>query len=309
MIVRAGTLTNGGETKLLTEDAKGTLYLCATPIGNLEDITLRVLRILREVDLIAAEDTRHTRKLLSHFQIHTPLTSYHQHNCKKKAEHLLSLLSAGRNIALVSDAGMPGVSDPGVELVAEAVKNGCAVIAAPGPSAAVTALVVSGLPAGTYVFAGFLPAAKKARTEKLKELSRQQWTMIFYEAPHRMKETLAILLKAFGNRRAAAARELTKLHEEVIRGSLEELVDHFNTVEPRGEFTLVVAGASPEGTLPEQEIAWRHIGAAVHVSMLEAEGMERKKAVQEVARQRGLPKRDVYRLVVEDKKSKEIKKK
>ncbi|MDD4334735.1 MAG: 16S rRNA (cytidine(1402)-2'-O)-methyltransferase [Desulfotomaculaceae bacterium] len=296
-------VSNGGESKPLTEDAKGTLYICATPIGNLEDITLRVLRILREVDLIAAEDTRHTRKLLSHFQIHTPLTSYHRHNCKMKGEYLLRLMSAGKNIALVSDAGMPGVSDPGAELVAEAVKNGCAVTAAPGPSAAVTALVVSGLPTDSYVFAGFLPAAKKARAEKLQELSRQQWPMIFYEAPHRIKETLAILLKAFGNRPAAAVRELTKLHEEVIRGPLEELADHFNTVEPRGEFTLVVAGA-PEEIPSEQETAWRHIGAAVHVSMLEAEGMERKKAVQEVARLRGLPKKDVYRLVVEDKKSK-----
>ncbi|MDD2553118.1 MAG: 16S rRNA (cytidine(1402)-2'-O)-methyltransferase [Desulfotomaculaceae bacterium] len=290
----------------MTEDTKGTLYLCATPIGNLEDITLRVLRILREVDLIAAEDTRHTRKLLSHFQIHTPLTSYHRHNCKKKGEQLLRLVSEGKNIALVSDAGMPGVSDPGVELVAEAVKKGCAVTAAPGPSAAVTALVVSGLPVDSYVFAGFLPAAKKARAEKLKELSRQQWTMIFYEAPHRMKETLAILLQALGNRPAVAARELTKLHEEVIRGSLEDLVDHFNTVEPRGEFTLVVAGAPPAEIPSEQETAWRHIGAAAHVFRLEEEGIERKKAIQEVARLRGLPKKDVYRLVVEDKKFKEV---
>lgn len=286
----------------MTDEAKGTLYLCATPIGNLEDITLRALRILREVDLIAAEDTRHTRKLLSHFEIHTPLTSYHRHNCKKKGEHLLSLVLSGKNIALVSDAGMPGVSDPGSELVAEAVENGCRVIPVPGPSAAVTALVVSGLPTDTFVFAGFLPTAKKARGEKLKELSRQRWTMVFYEAPHRIKETLLVLLKAFGSRPAAAARELTKLHEEIIRGTLEELIEHFNSVEPRGEFTLVVAGA-PEEAQP-QEASWLHIGAAAHVFMLEEEGMDRKKAVSEVARLRGLPKKDVYRSVVENKEFK-----
>lgn len=287
----------------MVEGQKGTLYLCATPIGNLEDITLRVLRILQEADLIAAEDTRHTRKLLSHYQIHTPLTSYHRHNCKKKGEYLLDLVSSGKNVALVSDAGMPGVSDPGAELVSEAVKNGCAVIPVPGPSAAITALVVSGLPAGLFVFAGFLPTARKAREERLQELSRQRWTMVFYEAPHRIKETLASLLKALGNRQAAAARELTKLHEEVIRGSLEELADHFNLVEPRGEFTLVVAGAAEAENRSGQETAWRHIGAAAHVAMLEAEGMDRKSAIQEVARLRGLPKKDVYRSVVEDRKN------
>lgn len=287
----------------MVEEQKGTLYLCATPIGNLEDITLRVLRILREADLIAAEDTRHTRKLLSHYQIHTPLTSYHRHNRQKKGEYLLDLVSSGKNVALVSDAGMPGISDPGAELVSEAVKNGCAVIPVPGPSAAVTALVVSGLPTGSFVFVGFLPTARKARAEKLQELSRQRWTMVFYEAPHRIKETLALLLKALGNRQAAAARELTKLHEEVIRGSLEELVDHFNLVEPRGEFTLVVAGATEAESRSGQETAWRHIGASAHVAMLEAEGMDRKSAIQEVARLRGLPKKDVYRSVVEDRKN------
>jgi 16S rRNA (cytidine1402-2'-O)-methyltransferase len=294
---------NEGELKSLAEDLKGTLYLCATPIGNLEDITLRAIRILREVDLIAAEDTRHTRKLLSHLQIHTPLTSYHRHNHKKKGEYLLSLVSSGKNIALVSDAGMPGISDPGSELVAGAVEKGCKVIPVPGPSAAVTALVVSGLPTDSFVFAGFLPAAKKARAEKLKELSRQKWTMVFYEAPHRIKETLAILTKAFGSRPAAAARELTKVHEEVIRGSLEEIANHFKAFEPRGEFTLVVAGAPEEEAQSGEESAWLQIGAAAHVAVLEAEGMERKKAIQEVARLRGLPKKDVYRAVVESKKA------
>lgn len=293
-----------GEMNPLTEDSKGTLYLCATPIGNLEDITLRALRILREADLIAAEDTRHTRKLLSHFQIHTPLTSYHRHNHKTKGEYLINLVSCGKKVALVSDAGMPGVSDPGSELVAGAVEKGCEVIPIPGPSAAITALVVSGLPTDAFVFAGFLPTAKKMRAEKLKELSRQRWTMVFYEAPHRIKDTLAALTKTLGNRPAAAARELTKVHEEVIRGSLEEIADHFNSVAPRGEFTLVVAGAPPDEAQPREGASWQHIGAAAHVSMLEAEGMERKQAIGEVARLRGLPKKDVYRSVVENNKVK-----
>lgn len=289
----------------MVEEQKGTLYLCATPIGNLEDITLRAMRILREVDLIAAEDTRHTRKLLSHFQIHTPLTSYHRHNYKTKGEYLLSLVSSGKNIALVSDAGMPGVSDPGTKLVAAAVEKGCGVVPVPGPSAALTALVASGLPTDAFVFAGFLPVSKKARAEKLKELSLLRWTMVFYEAPHRLKETLSVLAKTLGNRQAAAARELTKLHEEVIRSSLEELADHFNLVEPRGEFTLVVAGA-PEEQVRPREPSWSHIGAAAHVFLLEAEGMERKKAIHEVARLRGLSKKDVYRSVVDNKKSDKI---
>lgn len=292
-----------GELKPLTEDAKGKLYLCATPIGNLEDITLRAIRILREVDLIAAEDTRHTRKLLSHFQIHTPLTSYHRHNHKKKGEYLLNLVLSGKKIALVSDAGMPGISDPGSELVAGAVETGCEIIPIPGPSAAVTALVVSGLPTDSFVFAGFLPTAKKARAEKLKVLSHLCWTIVFYEAPHRIKDTLAVLIKTFGSRPAAAARELTKVHEEVIRGSLEEIADHFNKVEPRGEFTLVVAGAPAGEAHSGEEAPWLHIGAAAHVALLEAEGLARKEAMGEVARLRGLPKKEVYRAVVESRKA------
>lgn len=203
------------------------LYLCGTPIGNLEDITMRALRVLREVDVIAAEDTRHTRKLLSRYDIHTELTSYHRHNMRTKGPVLMDLLRSGKNIALVSDAGMPGVSDQGSELVGIAIREGCGVTAIPGPSAGITALVVSGLPTENFVFIGFLPAAAKARREKIRELQLQQGTLIFYEAPHRLRATLADLYEIFGDRAAAAARELTKLHEEIIRGSLSELVNHF----------------------------------------------------------------------------------
>jgi len=288
--------------KSLVEDQKGVLYLCATPIGNLEDITLRALRVLREADLIAAEDTRRTRKLLSHYQIHTPLTSYHQHNRKKKGEYLLELLSSGKSVALVSDAGMPGVSDPGAELVAGALEKGCKVIPVPGPSAGITALVVSGLPTEQFVFTGFLPAAKKARREKLEELRRQRGTLIFYEAPHRIRETLAELIDTLGSRPAAAARELTKRHEEVVRGSLTDIAEHFKANEPRGEFTLVVAGAAGEDLSPECKDLCLSLGAADHVFALEAEGVGRKEAIREVARLRGLPKREVYRAVIEENK-------
>lgn len=286
----------------MVEDQKGVLYLCATPIGNLEDITLRALRVLREADLIAAEDTRRTRKLLSHYQIHTPLTSYHQHNRKKKGEYLLNLLSSGKSVALVSDAGMPGVSDPGSELVAGALEKGCKIIPVPGPSAGITALVVSGLPTEQFVFTGFLPVAKKARREKLGELRRQRGTLIFYEAPHRIRETLAELIDTLGSRPAAAARELTKRHEEVIRGSLADLAEYFKANEPRGEFTLVVAGATGEESSPECKDPCLSLGPADHVFVLEAKGIGRKEAIHEVARLRGLPKREVYRAVIEENK-------
>lgn len=285
----------------MAEDGKGVLYLCATPIGNLEDITLRALRVLREADLIAAEDTRHTRKLLSHYDIHTPLTSYHQHNRRKKGAQLLEQLAAGKNIALVSDAGLPGVSDPGSELVAEALETGCRVVPVPGPSAGITALVVSGLPTESFVFIGFLPAAKKARREKLNELRYEARTLVLYESPHRLRETLADLLDVFGSRPAAVARELTKRHEEVIRGSLEQVSERFQRDEPRGEFTLVVGGAAVKRPLEEVEAARLALSPAAHVALLEAEGWNSKEAIRQAARLRGLSRRDVYRAVVEEK--------
>jgi 16S rRNA (cytidine1402-2'-O)-methyltransferase len=293
------------------QETKGILYLCATPIGNLEDITLRVLRILREVDLIAAEDTRHTRKLLSHYDIHTRLTSYHKFNQAKKGEALLELLASGKNIALVSDAGLPGISDPGAGLVAGALEKGLKVVPLPGPSAGITALVASGLPAGEFVFAGFLPAAGKARRQRLADLRSQKGTLIFYEAPHRLRSALADFLAVLGNRPAAAARELTKKHEEIVRGSLQGLLEHFQAKEPRGEFTLVVAGAREtpagcagcEGGLAEKE-PHLALDPAAHVALLEAGGMERKEAIRRAARLRGLTRRDVYGAVVKEKEAK-----
>lgn len=283
----------------MTEGKKGVLYLCGTPIGNLEDITLRALRVLREVDLIAAEDTRHTRKLLSRYKIHTGLTSYHRHNMRSKGPVLLEMLRSGKSIALVSDAGMPGVSDQGSELVGKALQEGCEVTAIPGPSAGITALVLSGLPTDSFLFVGFLPAAAKARREKLKELQSQKGTLIFYEAPHRLRSTLADLLEILGDRAAAAARELTKLHEEIIRGSLAELVACFQEREPRGEFTLVVEGAgaaAPETNEPE----WLKLSPAAHVALIESKGTGRKDALREVARLRGISRREVYRAVLEE---------
>lgn len=280
-------------------EQKGVLYLCATPIGNLEDITMRALRVLREVDLIAAEDTRHTRKLLSRYDIHTVLTSYHQHNLRSKGPVLLDLLCSGKNIALVSDAGLPGVSDQGSELVMAALQKGCGVTAIPGPSAGITALVVSGLPTENFFFIGFLPASAKARRERLRELQTQQGTLILYEAPHRLRATLADLSEILGNRTAAAARELTKLYEEIIRGSLTELGDHFKEKEPRGEFTLVVDGAGA-ASLAKNEPEWLHLSPAAHVALVEAAGFGRKDALREVARLRGISRREVYRAVVEE---------
>jgi 16S rRNA (cytidine1402-2'-O)-methyltransferase len=283
---------------LAEKEACGVLYLCATPIGNLEDVTLRALRVLREVDLIAAEDTRRSRKLLSHYQIHTPLTSYHRHSSDRRAKYLLDLVASGKKVALVSDAGLPGISDPGAELVASAVERGVAVVPIPGPSAGITALVVSGLPAGTFFFAGFMPAVKKARREMLQELCRRRETLIFYESPHRLPEALADVGAVLGNRRAALARELTKKHEEIIRGSIEELRVYFEKEPPRGEFTLVVAGISREEAGQEKEATRVALDPVDHVFLLEMKGMGRKEAIREVARLRGVPKREVYRAMI-----------
>lgn len=276
---------------------KGTLYLCATPIGNLEDITLRALRLLREADLIAAEDTRRTRKLLSHYDIHTPMTSYHEHNRKKKGEYLLGLLASGKQIALVSDAGMPGISDPGTELVASALQHGFAVVPVPGPSASIAALVVSGLPTGTFAFEGYLPAARKARRDKLSALQPESRTLIFFEAPHRLQATLEDILAILGNRSMAAARELTKRHEEVVRGSVAEVLEYFQSKIPRGEFCLVLAGQQGQEA-PLTEAGQIPLAPAEHVARLVADGAGLKESIREVARMHGLPRREVYRAVV-----------
>ncbi|MDI6710759.1 MAG: 16S rRNA (cytidine(1402)-2'-O)-methyltransferase [Bacillota bacterium] len=272
----------------------GTLYLCATPIGNLEDITLRALRVLREVDLIAAEDTRRTRKLLAHYDIPTPLVSYHAHNRESRGKELLARLRDGRSIALVSDAGTPGVSDPGAALVARAVAEGVPVVAIPGASAALTALVVSGLPTARFAFEGFLP--RKGRAKVLAELARETRTLVVFESPRRVVHTLEELLAVMGDRRVAVARELTKKFEEVFRGTLSEALAHFREREPRGEFTLVIEGAVSGGAA--EACGQQDLRAAVEE--LVASGADRREAVKEVARRYGVPRRNVYNLTMKN---------
>jgi 16S rRNA (cytidine1402-2'-O)-methyltransferase len=281
----------------VTELAKGTLHLCGTPIGNLEDVSQRLLRVLTEVSLIAAEDTRLTQKLLSHFGIKTPMVSYHEHNERTRGPELIERLLGGSSVAVVTDAGMPGISDPGEYLVALAVENGIRVEAVPGPVAAVSALICSGLPAGRFAFEGFLPRGKKERTQALDRISREDRTLVIYEAPHRLLKTLKDLAPIIGDRRIAVARELTKRFEEIRRGTTAEHLAHFEKTEPRGEFTLVIEGADPV-LLPDGTEISDPVSA---VRRLEAEGVPRKEALKEVASKMGRPKRDLYRLMVESR--------
>ncbi|MTI82083.1 MAG: 16S rRNA (cytidine(1402)-2'-O)-methyltransferase [Firmicutes bacterium] len=271
----------------------GTLYLCATPIGNLEDITLRVLKILKECDLIAAEDTRHTRKLLTHFDIHTPLTSYHAHNELKKGEKLLEKLKQGQSIAVVSDAGMPGISDPGAEIVQMALEEDVPVVPVPGASAVLAALVVSGLPCARFVFEGFLATNKKGRRRRLEKVVNEERTLVFYESPHRLVSTLEDMQKILGNRKVAVAREITKKHEEVYRGSIINAIEYFKNNAIKGEFTLVVSGSLGE----EKEKQWEQLPIADHVLQLMSVGLDKKQAIKKVAQLRGIPKREVYSAV------------
>ena len=267
----------------------GTLYVVATPIGNLEDISLRALRVLREARLIAAEDTRATRRLLARYDIATPLTSYFEHNKLAKLEQLLAAVEAG-DVALVSEAGMPGISDPGYELVAAAIARGLAVVPVPGPSAVVTALAVSGLPTDQFVYLGFLPRRAAERRRALAEAALEPRTLVAYEAPHRLRASLADALTTLGDRRMAAARELTKLHEEVVRGTVSEVLAHFGQHEPRGEFTLVFAGRPRGEAAPDPE------AARARLAELRRQGHSGREAVDQVAAETGLPRREVYKL-------------
>lgn len=272
----------------------GTLYLVATPIGNLEDMTMRAIRILKEVDLIAAEDTRQSRKLLTHFDIHTRLVSYHEHNKKASGPELIRLLAEGQSIALVSDAGLPAISDPGADLVAEATEQGITVVPVPGANAALSALIMSGLPTDRFLFAGFPPREKKSLGKWLKELSGQAATLIMYESPHRLTKTLDAMLEHLGDRRAAVIRELTKRHEEAVRGTLSECLDWFNENDPLGEFCIIVEGAGAEAVQSAREGTWwSELDIASHVAHYEAT-MDRKEAIKKTAIDRGVPKRDIY---------------
>lgn len=267
----------------------GILYICATPIGNLEDVSIRLLKTLRQVDLIACEDTRHTIKLLNRYKIHKPLTSYHQHSGLAKEDLILEELAAGKRVALVSDAGMPAISDPGADLVRRALEAGIKVEAIPGPSALITALALSGLDTQSFIFIGFLPAKSKQRRELLSSLSDQPRTMIFYEAPHRLLKTLADMEELMGGERPiAVARELTKTYEEIRRGSLREVSAYFHEHEPRGEFTLVLAGKQAEAPTADMEQICRE------VHQLITQGMDKKEAFKKKAREYGIRKSEIY---------------
>jgi 16S rRNA (cytidine1402-2'-O)-methyltransferase len=274
----------------------GRLYIVGTPIGNLEDMSYRAVRILREASVIAAEDTRQTRKLLHHFEIQTPLTSYHEHNQRTAGPALISRMVTGEDVALVTDAGMPAISDPGEDLVRLAVEAGMLVIPIPGPTAFTTALVASGLSTGRFTFEGFLPQKKKERSAALALLRLERRTWILYEAPHRLLATLAALQETLGDRPMAAARELTKLYEEVIRGTPAELIRHFTVKAPRGEFVLVVSGMTDAAVELEPPSA---VKLAEAVQELVAGGMDRKAAMKEVGVRFGLSKRDVYQALLD----------
>ncbi len=278
---------------------QGTLYLCATPIGNLEDITLRVLRILKEVDVIAAEDTRNSIKLLNHFEIHTPMTSYHEYNKFDKGRELVEQLRAGKNIALITDAGMPGISDPGEELVKMCAEAGIAVTVLPGACACVTALTLSGLGTRRFAFEAFLPSDKKERQSVLEELKSETRTLILYEAPHRLLKTLGELKDILGNRRISVCRELTKKHETIFRTDLEAAIRHYETEAPRGECVLVIEGRSREEMEKEKQAAWDEMTIAEHVALYEQQGVPHKEAMRLAAKDRGVSKRDINQALLE----------
>lgn len=278
---------------------QGTLYLCATPIGNLEDITFRVLRILKEVDVIAAEDTRNSIKLLNHFEIHTPMTSYHEYNKFDKGRELVEQLRAGKNIALITDAGMPGISDPGEELVKMCAEAGITVTVLPGACACVTALTLSGLGTRRFAFEAFLPSDKKERQSVLEELKSETRTMIIYEAPHRLRKTLGELRDTLGNRRISVCRELTKKHETIFRTDLEAAIRHYETEAARGECVLVIEGRSREEMEKEKQAAWEQMTIAEHVALYEQQGVLRKEAMRLAAKDRGVSKRDIYQALLE----------
>lgn len=281
---------------------QGTLYLCATPIGNLEDMTFRAVRVLKEADLIAAEDTRNSIRLLNHFEIHTPMTSYHEYNKFDKGRELVARLQKGENIALITDAGMPGISDPGEELVKMCAEAGITVTALPGACACVTALTLSGLGTRRFAFEAFLPSDKRERRTVLEGLRDETRTIVLYEAPHRLVRTLEELLETLGNRRMSVCRELTKKHETIFRTDLENALAHYQTEEPRGECVLVLEGKTAEELQKEKQDAWKEMTPEEHVSMYEAQGIARKEAMRLAARDRGVSRREIYQaLLLEEK--------
>ena len=282
----------------------GMLYLCATPIGNLEDITLRVLRILQEADVIAAEDTRQTRKLLTHYEIRTPLTSYHEHNKMEKTPVLIKRMLEGETIALVTDAGTPAISDPGEDLARACYEAGIQVTSLPGPAAVITALTLSGMKARRFTFEGFLPADKKERESVLARLADTTCTTVFYEAPHRLLKTLEVLEGVVGGqRKIAVCKELTKKHEKALHFTMEEALAFYTETPPRGEFVLVLDGADEEKLREERQDQWKEIPLTEHMQQYLDQGMDKKSAMKQVAKDRGVSKRDVYNALLKDKEN------
>lgn len=279
----------------------GKLFLCATPIGNLEDITLRVLRTLKEVDLIAAEDTRNSIKLLNHFDIKTPMTSYHEYNKIEKAYILIQKMQEGKNVALITDAGTPGISDPGEELAAMCYEAGIEVTSLPGPAACITALTLSGLPTRRFAFEAFLPSDKKERKVILEELRNETRTIILYEAPHRLVRTLEELKENLGNRRMTLCRELTKKHETAFHTTIEDLILYYSDQKPLGECVLVIEGRSRQEMEKQEKASWEKISIEEHMEIYESKGHSHKEAMKLVANDRGVTKRDIYQYLIENK--------
>ena len=273
---------------------KGKLFVCATPIGNLEDITLRCLETLKDVDLIAAEDTRHTIKLLNHYEIKAPLESYHEHNKDSKGKKLINLLLDGKNIALVSDAGMPGICDPGEDLIKLCYENEIPIVVLPGATASITALILSGIKTRSYCFEGFLPSNKKAKKEVIERLKNDTRTYIIYEAPHHLLQTLKDIFEQIGERNIAIVKELTKKHETVFRTNLSNAIQYFENNEPKGEYVLVLEGIDEKELINKQKEEINNISIEEHFNKYISLGIETKEAMKKVAKERGLSKREVY---------------
>ena len=281
------------------KNKKGRLYLCATPIGNLEDMPVRAIRVMKEADVIAAEDTRNSIKLINHFEINTPMTSYHEYNKVDKAVVLVDKMLSGQTVALITDAGTPGISDPGEELVRQAVEAGIEVVSVPGPAACINALIISGLPTRRFVFEAFLPSDKKERAAVMEELCRETRTIIIYEAPHRLCRTLSELQENLGDaRKIAVCKELTKKHETVYRATIGEAVNYYNENEPRGEYVLVIEGLNRADLIKEKQQKWQEMPLEEHLKQYEDQGIERKEAIKLVAKDRGVPKREIYNMTL-----------
>lgn len=277
----------------------GMLYLCATPIGNLGDMTPRVRQTLESVDLIAAEDTRNSLKLLTHFEIRTAMTSYHEYNKVEKADYLVEQMRQGKDVALITDAGTPAISDPGEVLVAKCQEAGIPVTSLPGPAACITALTLSGLSTRRFCFEGFLPADKKEKEEILSELKEESRTILLYEAPHHLLRTLKELYETLGDRRITLCRELTKKFETVLPTTLKEAVSRYESEEPRGEYVLVVEGKSLRQKKEERQASWQDMTIEEHMALYQAEGMDEKAAMKQVAKDRGVPKREIYQYLLQ----------